>query len=95
MKISTTHLAEKETSLSKEEKALVERIVRNLSSNAVLDPPASIRIEVDSEGVHLSGQVVMQAEKQMVEEIVRLTAGVGSVDNRIEIVPCGGKKGSA
>lgn len=92
MKVRATPLAEKETSPSKEERALVKRIARNLRCSAVADWPSSVRIEVESGVVHLSGHVLMQAEKQMMEEIVRSTAGVVSVDNRIEIAPCSGRK---
>ena len=95
MKIKANTFAEKETFLSAEERALRERIVRNLRSHAVIDLPASIRVGIEGGVVHLSGQVSMQAEKQMVEEIVRFTAGVAAVDNRIEIAPCAGRKGSA
>ncbi|HZR46512.1 MAG TPA: BON domain-containing protein [Candidatus Manganitrophaceae bacterium] len=91
MKVQAARLAEKETSAAKE-RALVKSVIRNLKSNAVADWPASLRIGAESGVVHLSGHVSMQAEKQMIEEIVRLTAGVVSVDNRIEIVPCSGRK---
>lgn len=94
MKFKANTFAEKETSLSGEARALRERIVRNLESHAVIDLPPSIRIGIEGGVVHLSGRVVMQAEKQMVEEIVRFTAGVVAVDNRIEIAPCAGRRGT-
>ncbi len=89
MNMRATSVAEKETPSSNEDRELGTRIIRNLKSNAVGDLPAQIQVWVEA---HLYGQVLMQAEKQMQEEIVRFTKGVRSVQNHLEILPCAGKK---
>ena len=92
MTVKATNIAEKETPASNEDRELGTRVIRNLKSNAVGDLPAQIQVWVEAGVVHLYGQVLMQAEKQLQEEIVRFTNGVRSVQNHLEILPCAGKK---
>lgn len=85
MKLAT--IAEKEATSSIEDRALGQKIIRNLKTNAVTDLPSPVEILVKAGVVHFYGNVAMQGEKQLVEEIVRLTKGVVSVHNHLEITP--------
>lgn len=92
MNRKATAVAEKETFSSEKDHELGRRIIENLKSNVVADLPTRLEIRVAAGAVHLYGKVLMQAEKQMVEEIVRLTNGVCSVVNHLDITPCAGKR---
>lgn len=91
MGVKGATIAEKETAASVEERALGEKIIRDLKASAVVDSDTSVEIAVKAGVVHLYGTVLMQAEKQLLEEIVRATEGVASVRNYLEILPCSRK----
>jgi osmotically-inducible protein OsmY len=88
MGVREERIAEKETTASKEDHELGQKIIRNLKMQAVVDFPSPIQVWVDSGVAHLYGAVLMHAEKQMLEEIVRSTKGVVSVCSHLEIIPC-------
>lgn len=92
MTIKAERIAEKETTPSKSDKELGEKIIKNLKANVVVDSPSPIQVWVHAGVAHLYGNVLMHAEKQMLEEIVRSTKGVLSVCNHLEIIPCTRKR---
>ena len=87
-------LLKEEPIASAEDQRLRENILNSLERNAVVDFPPDVRITVRSGTVYLEGMVSMQAEKQMIEDIILSTPGVRSFRNRLVIKPCRASAGA-
>lgn len=85
-------ILEQEKLLSTDDQALGGRVLTNLSRSAIIESPPDLRISICGGVVRLEGRVLLPAEKTMIEDVVRCTDGVLSVENALRVYPCAARR---